>query len=92
MAIVRGEYKAYDFDRMVVLFTMMDGDAEVPCAISTSAMDDLEQATRTKAEQREAQFMRLREQIEERAARKFLRVEFEGQPPGIILRSIDFRS
>lgn len=92
MAIIRGEYKSYDFDRMVVLFTMMDGDAEVPCAISTTAMDDLERSSGTKAEQREAQFMRLREQIEERAARKFLRVEFEGKPPGIILRSIDFRN
>ncbi len=36
--------------------------------------------------------MRLREQIEERAARKFLAKEFEGTPPGIILRSIDFAS
>lgn len=91
MTIVRSAYKSYDFDRMVVLFTMMDGDAEVPCAISTTAMDDLERSSGIKAEQREAQFMRLREQIEEHAARKFLRVEFEGQPPRIVLRSIDFR-
>jgi hypothetical protein len=35
--------------------------------------------------------MRLRDRIEERAARKFLAMEFEGDPSGIILRGIDFR-
>jgi hypothetical protein len=35
--------------------------------------------------------MRLRDRIEEQAAREFLAQEFEGTPPGIILRSIDFR-
>jgi hypothetical protein len=35
--------------------------------------------------------MRLRERIEERAARKFSAVELEGNPPGVILRAIDFR-
>jgi hypothetical protein len=54
-------------------------------------MDDLEKPVRTKADEREAQFMRLRDQIEARAASKFLAREFEGTPPGIILRSIDFR-
>jgi len=29
---------------------------------------------------------------EERAARKFAALEFEGNPPGIILRSIDFQT
>ena len=42
--------------------------------------------------QREAQFIRLRDRIEERAARKLLAREFEGTPPGIILRSIDFQN
>jgi hypothetical protein len=35
--------------------------------------------------------MRLRDRIEEQAAGEFLAQEFEGAPPGIILRSIDFR-
>jgi hypothetical protein len=39
---------------------------------------------------REAQFMRLRDQIEERAVRRFLAMEFESTPSGIILRSLDF--
>ena len=55
------------------------------------AMDDLEGVARSRPDQREAQFMRLRDRIEERAARKFLAREFEGTPPGIILRSIDFQ-
>ena len=41
--------------------------------------------------EREQQFLRLRDRIEERAARKFMGAEFEGNPPGIVLRKIDFR-
>jgi hypothetical protein len=91
VALTRGSYGGYEFDRMVVLFSMVDGQREIPCAVSTSALDELEKSARTKSDQREAQFMRLRDRIEERAACKFLAREFEGTPPGIILRSIDFR-
>ena len=91
MALTRGSFGGYEFDRMVVLFSMVDGQKEISCAVSTSAMDDLEKPARTKPDQREAQFMRLRDRIEERAACKFLAMEFEGTPPGIILRSMDFR-
>jgi len=92
MSLARGHFQGYEFDRMVILFTMIDGETEVPCAISTSALDELESVSRSKANEREAQFMRLRDRIEERAARKFLAMEFEGTPPGIILRGIDFRN
>jgi len=92
MALTRGRFLGYEFDRMVMLFSMVDGQREIPCAISTSAMDDLEGVARSRANQREAQFMRLRDRIEERAASKFLAMEFEGTPPSIILRSIDFRT
>ena len=91
MTLTRGRLIGYEFDRMVMLFSMVDGQREIPCAISTSAMDDLEDVARSRPDQREAQFMRLRDRIEERAARKFLAREFEGTPPGIILRSIDFQ-
>ena len=91
MALTRGSFRGYEYDRMVILFSMVDGQREIPCAISTTAMDDLESLARSKPDQREAQFMRLRDRIEERAARKFLAKEFEGTPPSIILRSIDFR-
>ena len=59
--------------------------------VSTAAMDDLERGRNTSAAQREAQFLRLREQIEAQAAVKIRKLEFEGMPRGIVLRSIDFR-
>ena len=89
MTLLRGRFIGYDYDRMVVLFSMLDGEKDVSCAISTSAMDDLDGVAR--AGQREAQFMRLRECIEDCAAGKYLAGELEGTPPRIILRSIDFR-
>src|ERR1700682_2964561 len=82
----------YDFNRSVVLFTMKNDQATVACAISTDAMDQLEGSSRTPAAQREQQFLRLRDRIEARAARKFSDVELEGNPPGVILRAIDFRA
>ena len=91
MALTQGDFKEYDFNRMVVVFTMKNDQANVACAISTDAMDQLEGSSRTPPGQREQQFLRLRDRIEERAARKFDAVELEGNPPGVILRAIDFR-
>jgi hypothetical protein len=91
MTLARGSIGGYEFNRMVVLFSMMDGAREIPCAVSASAMDDIEHVARTAPDQREQQFLRLRDRIEECASRKFLAREFEGSPPGIILRGIDFR-
>jgi hypothetical protein len=92
MTLRRGRFIGYEFDRMVMLFSMIDGQREIPCAISTSAMDGLEGLARSKPNEREAQFMRLRDRIEDRAVRKYVALEFEGTPPGIILRSIDFQT
>ena len=91
MTLARGNVGSYEFDRMVLLFSMMDGPKEIPCAISASAMDDMEHVKRTAPDRREEQFLRLRDRIEQCASRKFLAREFEGNPAGIILRSIDFR-
>lgn len=91
MALTRGSFHGYEFERMVILFSMVEGEKEIPCAISTSALDSLESVSRSKPNEREAQFMRLRDRIEACAARKFQAQELEGTPPGIILRSIDFR-
>jgi hypothetical protein len=91
MALTQGDFKEYDFNRMVVVFTMKNDQASVACAISTDAMDQLEGTSRIQPAQREQQFMRLRDRIEARAARKFSDVELEGNPPGVILRAIDFR-
>jgi hypothetical protein len=91
MTLTHGEFQEYDFNRMVVRFTMKNDQAEVVCAISTDAMDQLEGSSRTPPAQREQQFLRLRDRIEARAARKFSDAELEGNPPGVILRGIDFR-
>jgi hypothetical protein len=90
MAITQGEYGSYDYDRMIVRFTMLDDEVVVPCSISTAAMDSLEDHASAKADQREAQFMRLRERIEAQAATKILKREFEGTPRGVVLRKLDF--
>ena len=42
MPLRRGEVRGFDFNRMVVEFTMLNQDQVIPCAISTAAMDDLE--------------------------------------------------
>lgn len=91
MTLIRGSFHGYEFERMVILFSMLDGGREIQCAISTSALDSLESVSRSKADEREAQFMRLRDRIEAQAERKFMAMEFEGTPPGIILRSVDFQ-
>ncbi|WP_291686437.1 DUF1488 family protein [Bradyrhizobium sp.] len=92
MALTESRFQEYDFNRMVVVFTMKNDQANVACAISTDAMDQLEGTSRTPPAQREEQFLRLRDRIEARAARKFSDVELEGNPPGVILRAIDFRA
>ena len=91
MTLTRGEFVTYDYDRMRVMFTMTDGQTIVPCAISTDAMDVLDRSRASKSPaEREAQFMKLRDEIESRAAAKYLEAGREGSPPGIILRTVDF--
>jgi len=41
MPLQRGEILGYDFNRMIVDFTMLNQGKTVRCAISTAAMDDL---------------------------------------------------
>jgi hypothetical protein len=89
MPLQRGEVQGYDFNRMVVEFTMFDQDKVIRCAISTAAMDDLEGKRDVKQHQRLDQFMRLRDAIEEQASRKFFDEQVRvGRP--VILRSNDF--
>jgi hypothetical protein len=88
MPLQRGEVQGYDFNRMIVEFTMLNQDKVVQCAISTAAMDDLEGKRDAKPHERVDQFMRLREVIEEQASRKF--DEQIGIDRAVILRSNDF--
>jgi hypothetical protein len=89
MPLQRGEVQGYDFDRMVVDFTMHDADKTIVCAISTAAMDNLEDGRALKPEQRVDQFLRLRDVIEERVSRKFFDEQARPDRP-VVLRSNDF--
>src|SRR3569833_443901 len=63
MTLTSGRYIGHEQDRGIVQFSMQDGAKEIPCAISTSAMDDLERGPQTRASERAAQFTRLRARI-----------------------------
>ena len=89
MPLQRGEVQGYDFNRMVLEFTMLNQGKVILCAISTAAMDDLEGRRDVKPDQRVDQFIRLRDAIEERASRKFFEGPVEAEGP-VVLRSNDF--
>jgi hypothetical protein len=89
MPLQRGEVQDYDFNRMIVEFTMVNQGKVILCAISTAAMDDLEGRRDVRPDQRVDQFMRLREVIEERASRKFFEEQVQVDRP-VVLRSNDF--
>jgi Protein of unknown function (DUF1488) len=89
MSLQQGVVESYDFDRMIVHFTMVDQDKVVLCAITTAAMDDLEGSRNVSSSQRMDQFMRLRGKIEARASSKF---EEQGEiNKQVMLRSNDFQ-
>ena len=89
MLLQRGEVGGYEFDRMVVEFTMLNQGKAILCAVSTAAMDDLEDRRDVKSDQRVDQFLRLREIIEEQASRKFFEELTQADRP-VVLRSNDF--
>jgi hypothetical protein len=89
MPLQRGEVQGYDFNRMIVEFTMLDQGKAISCAISTAAMDDLEGRRDVKPDRRVDQFLRLRDLIEERASRKFYEEHAQPGRP-LVLRSDDF--
>jgi len=89
MPLQRGDVQGYNFDRMVVEFTMLNQDKVIRCAISTAAMDDLEGRRDVKPEERVGQFERLREAIEGRASRKYFEEQAQADRP-VVLRSNDF--
>ena len=89
MPLQRGEVRGFNFHWMVVEFTMLNQDKVIECAISTAAMDDLEDKRDVKPDQRVDQFIRLREVIEEQASRKFFDEQVRVDQP-VVLRSNDF--
>jgi hypothetical protein len=89
MSLQQDEILGFDFNRMVVEFTMFNQGRSVLCAISTAAMDHLEHRRDVTADQRVDQFVRLRDTIEERASRRFFERPLNTQGP-LVLRSNDF--
>jgi Protein of unknown function (DUF1488) len=89
MPLQRGEVLGYDFNRMVVDFTMFNQGKTVRCAISPAAMDDLEGKHDVKADQRVDQFVRLRDAIEEQHHVSSSKGPVEAEGP-VVLRSNDF--
>jgi len=71
---------------------MMDDGREVLCVVSASAMGELEHVPRTPANQREEQFVRLRDASGNARPANFKRESSEGTPRGIIVRGIDLRT
>jgi hypothetical protein len=74
---------------MTVEFTMLNQGKVIICAISTAAMDNIEDMRDVRPDQRLDQFMRLRDVIEERASRKFFEEQVQADRP-VVLRSNDF--
>ena len=68
---------------------MLNQSKVILCAISTTAMDDLEGRRDVQPEQRVHQFMKLRDVIEERASRKFFEEQAQANRP-VVLRTNDF--
>jgi len=90
MRLPRGDVQGYDFNPMVFEFTMLNRGKVILCAVSAAAMEDLEGRRDVKPDQREDQFIRLRDAIEQRASRKFFEEQAQVDRP-VVLRSIDFR-
>jgi hypothetical protein len=81
--LMRGRPLGYDAVRMAFVFTMMRGARMIDCEISSAALDDLDGTKGTRPDEREAQFLRLRDVIEYVASRAF---ERQGKSEGERLR------
>jgi Protein of unknown function (DUF1488) len=89
MPLARGSPLGYDNERMAFKFTMLNGDEMVECQISGAAMDELAGGKGTLATDREAQFLRHREQIEQVASTIFDgRTVLKGAPLRVFWKDI----
>jgi len=71
MPLTRGKIVGYDTERLVFGFTMLNGDDTVDCQISDAAMDELAGVRGTPSIARQAQFLSLRDAIEQIASDVF---------------------
>jgi hypothetical protein len=71
MPLTRGKINGYDSERLAFGFTMLNGDDTVDCQISDAAMDELAGVRGTPSIARQAQFLSLRDAIEQIASDVF---------------------
>jgi hypothetical protein len=92
MPLTRGRDRGFDSYREVYKFTMFSGEEEVNCAISSLAMDDLDETNDVTLEQRREQFHRIRSKVEHIAERKFFEGPLEINPDEpVLVRTDDLR-
>jgi hypothetical protein len=68
MPLMRGKIVGYDAERLAFGFTMLNGDETVECQISDAAMDELAGVRGTPSIARQAEFLSLRDVIEQIAS------------------------
>ena len=89
MLLTRGNVVGYDLARMMFHFTMLTPDTRsVACEISSVAMDAIAGARGTLPTEREAQFLRLRDRIEQLASDMFERDNL--QPVRVFAKNVVF--
>ena len=87
MLLSQGQTRGYVFNRNTYFFTMQSGNEQILCAVSGEAMDDFERAS-VQNHDREAQFARLRDRIEECASRKYFAGRLEASDPRILITAL----
>lgn len=81
--------QGHDYQTGTFLFFMADGETEVQCGVSESAMDSAEKARNIRPNQRGDQFARLQDRITACAAQKYSNGDVEAGASRILVRSID---
>jgi hypothetical protein len=71
MPLTRNRIVGHDNERLAFKFTMLNGDETVECRISDAAMDELAGVKGTQSIARQAQFLALRDAIEQLASDMF---------------------
>jgi hypothetical protein len=71
MPLIRHEIVGHDPERQAFRFSMHNGEAVVLCQISDAALDELAGMQGTESAARQAQFLSLRQTIEQIATRLF---------------------
>ena len=83
MPLMRGRIVGYDADQMTFRYTMMHEARIVDCEIRSAALDQLSGEKGTMPAEREAQFKRLRDDVERVTSKAF---DANGMAAGEVVR------